>query len=247
MEAGGGRPKQRIHEMAVEGGGRQEQRLHKAAVAGDVDTLTEILDGNPNVLDMVKVGCFVHTPLHVAAYHGHLEFIAMASDVVPHDDVPPIIVTEGDLPSPVPEVDILASATGVESHDKDSIVEDIEVEPEPLSLRTRRFDLVTYRPCTHTMGPGGMLRFTEFSRWIAEDVLLWERTRHLSHESFMTEELIDIKATFRRVKAMKAKDLSQGEWLSKKRDILMVMASLIATMAFQAGLNPQRGFWQDNT
>ncbi|KAI8022957.1 Peroxidase 43 [Camellia lanceoleosa] len=165
MEAGGGKQKQRIHEAAIEGGGRQEQKLRKAAVAGDVDTLTEILDGDPNFLDMVK--------------------IAMASDDAPHDDVLPIIVTEGDVRSPVPEVDILAPATGVEGHGKDSMVEDIEAEPEPLSLRTRRFDLMTYRPCTHTMALGEMLRFTEFSQRVAEDVLLQERTRHLSHESFM--------------------------------------------------------------
>ncbi|KAJ8564453.1 hypothetical protein K7X08_000913 [Anisodus acutangulus] len=37
-----------------------------------------------------------------------------------------------------------------------------------------------------------------------------------------------------------------GDWLSKKRDAIMVVASLIATMAFQAGMNPPGGFWQDN-
>ncbi|XP_059318610.1 ankyrin repeat-containing protein NPR4-like [Lycium ferocissimum] len=37
-----------------------------------------------------------------------------------------------------------------------------------------------------------------------------------------------------------------GDWLSKKRDAIMVVASLIATMAFQAGMNPPGGFWQGN-
>ncbi|MCE5166857.1 hypothetical protein HAX54_028152 [Datura stramonium] len=37
-----------------------------------------------------------------------------------------------------------------------------------------------------------------------------------------------------------------GDWLSKKRDAIMVVASLIATMAFQAGMNPPGGFWQAN-
>ncbi|GAA0161296.1 homeodomain transcription factor [Lithospermum erythrorhizon] len=35
-------------------------------------------------------------------------------------------------------------------------------------------------------------------------------------------------------------------WLSKKRDSIMVVASLIATMAFQAGVNPTGGVWQEN-
>lgn len=36
------------------------------------------------------------------------------------------------------------------------------------------------------------------------------------------------------------------DWLSKKRDILMVVASLVATMGFQAGVNPPGGVWQDS-
>ncbi|KAK9946228.1 hypothetical protein M0R45_011703 [Rubus argutus] len=37
------------------------------------------------------------------------------------------------------------------------------------------------------------------------------------------------------------------EWISKRRDALMVVASLIATMAFQSGLNPPGGLWQDDS
>ncbi|KAL2237130.1 UNVERIFIED_CONTAM: hypothetical protein Sindi_0904700 [Sesamum indicum] len=36
------------------------------------------------------------------------------------------------------------------------------------------------------------------------------------------------------------------DWLEKKRSALMVVASLIATMAFQVGVNPPSGVWQDN-
>ncbi|XP_047322771.1 uncharacterized protein LOC124926565 [Impatiens glandulifera] len=37
------------------------------------------------------------------------------------------------------------------------------------------------------------------------------------------------------------------DWLPRRRDSLMVVASLIATMAFTAGLNPPGGVWQENT
>ncbi|PSS11754.1 Ankyrin repeat-containing protein [Actinidia chinensis var. chinensis] len=43
------------------------------------------------------------------------------------------------------------------------------------------------------------------------------------------------------------KDIVKGEWLMKKRDALMVVASLIATMAFQAGVSPAGGVWQDDS
>ncbi|KAK4388711.1 hypothetical protein Sango_2208100 [Sesamum angolense] len=36
------------------------------------------------------------------------------------------------------------------------------------------------------------------------------------------------------------------DWLEKKRSALMVVASLIATMAFQVGVNPPSGVWQDD-
>ncbi|KAL2517921.1 Ankyrin repeat family protein [Abeliophyllum distichum] len=36
-------------------------------------------------------------------------------------------------------------------------------------------------------------------------------------------------------------------WLEEKRSALMVVASLIATMAFQVGVNPPSGVWQDNS
>ncbi|XP_058197251.1 ankyrin repeat-containing protein At5g02620-like isoform X4 [Rhododendron vialii] len=38
-----------------------------------------------------------------------------------------------------------------------------------------------------------------------------------------------------------------GDWLTNKRESLMVVASLIATMAFQAGVSPPGGVWQENS
>ncbi|KAJ4957379.1 hypothetical protein NE237_024490 [Protea cynaroides] len=39
----------------------------------------------------------------------------------------------------------------------------------------------------------------------------------------------------------------KGDWVRKKRNTIMVVASLIATMAFQAGVNPPGGLWQETT
>ncbi|KAL3833019.1 hypothetical protein ACJIZ3_007755 [Penstemon smallii] len=41
------------------------------------------------------------------------------------------------------------------------------------------------------------------------------------------------------------KSLNQDDWLDKKRSALMVVASLIATMAFQVGVQPPAGVWDD--
>ncbi|WRX35099.1 PGG domain - like 10 [Theobroma cacao] len=42
------------------------------------------------------------------------------------------------------------------------------------------------------------------------------------------------------------KATNNEDWLTRKRDALMVVASLIATMAFQAALTPPGGLWQDD-
>ncbi|CAI9285326.1 unnamed protein product [Lactuca saligna] len=46
---------------------------------------------------------------------------------------------------------------------------------------------------------------------------------------------------------LKETSKNSDDWLDKKRNTLMVVASLIATMAFQAGTNPPGGVWQDGT
>lgn len=45
------------------------------------------------------------------------------------------------------------------------------------------------------------------------------------------------------IKHFKIKD----DWIERKRSALMVVASLTATMAFQVGVNPPGGVWQDNS
>ncbi|KAG6409536.1 hypothetical protein SASPL_127576 [Salvia splendens] len=44
----------------------------------------------------------------------------------------------------------------------------------------------------------------------------------------------------------KHKDTQAVKWLTKKRDSIMVVAILIATMAFQAGVTPPGGVWQED-
>ncbi|XP_047339715.1 ankyrin repeat-containing protein ITN1-like [Impatiens glandulifera] len=47
--------------------------------------------------------------------------------------------------------------------------------------------------------------------------------------------------------ATRSKHMNQVKWLSEKRNVLIVLASIIATMTFQAGVNPPGGTWQDSS
>lgn len=65
----------------------------------------------------------------------------------------------------------------------------------------------------------------------------------------------EISSSLQEAGALKAKDipstiddrkLKQLEWFERSRDAIMVVAILIATMAFQAGISPPGGVWQDD-
>ncbi|XP_021740848.1 ankyrin repeat-containing protein BDA1-like [Chenopodium quinoa] len=63
----------------------------------------------------------------------------------------------------------------------------------------------------------------------------------------------DILQSLKHFKVLQSKNMlksrritSDQDWLEKKRNTLMVVASLIATMAFQVGINPPGGTWQDD-
>ncbi|KAF5946338.1 hypothetical protein HYC85_016566 [Camellia sinensis] len=51
------------------------QELHEAIVEENLEAFKQKLNDVPKILNKIKVGCYIHTPLHVAAYHGHLEFV----------------------------------------------------------------------------------------------------------------------------------------------------------------------------
>ncbi|KAL9226848.1 hypothetical protein vseg_002614 [Gypsophila vaccaria] len=61
----------------------------------------------------------------------------------------------------------------------------------------------------------------------------------------------EIWVPLKKAKALKAKTALKPRhkhqtWLENQRNALMVVASLIATMAFQVGISPPGGAWQDN-
>ncbi|CAL5401108.1 unnamed protein product [Camellia sinensis] len=270
------------------GGGRAEQKLqelHEAIVEGNnkLEAFKEILNEDPKILNRIKVGCFIHTPLHVAAYHGHLEFVKEILKRSPglvevqdsrrwsplhvasargHLDIVQALVSEnpdmctaldGDARTPLhlaamkgkkEVLDKLFEASLYGPHELMNVKDVAGNTILHLAVRNKKLQVVKYlldkiEKAEKTESRINAVNAVNNCGYTAYDIVMESKND--------TQELKDIKVTFRKVKAMKAKDLSQGEWLSKKRDILMVVASLIATMAFQAGINPPGGFWQDNT
>ncbi|KAG6425835.1 hypothetical protein SASPL_110040 [Salvia splendens] len=68
--------------------------------------------------------------------------------------------------------------------------------------------------------------------------------QHISY-SGSDRETVEIKQLLR--SPSHSSQIPPADWLSKKRDSIMVVAVLIATMAFQAAVSPTGGVWQDDT
>ncbi|CAL5397922.1 unnamed protein product [Camellia sinensis] len=231
-------------------GGRVEQKLHEAIVEGNtkLEAFKEILNKDPKILDRIKVGCFIHTPLHVAAYHGHLEFVKEILKKSPGL----VEVLDSQRWSPLH----LASARGhldivqalvLENPDMCTALDGDARTPLHLAAMKGNLDVMDKLMNVKDVAGNTILHLAvRNKKWQVVKYLLEKIEKAEKTENRINVEFKDIIVTFRKVKAMKA-NLSKGEWLSKKRDILMVVASLIATMAFQAAISPPGGFWQDNT
>lgn len=60
------------------------------------------------------------------------------------------------------------------------------------------------------------------------------------------EESNNIEDLLQNFHAKSAEDAIDPKWLAKKRTALIIVAVLLATMAFQAGVTPPGGVWPDN-
>ncbi|GMP33963.1 hypothetical protein CsSME_00007050 [Camellia sinensis var. sinensis] len=104
------------------------------------------------------------------------------ADNVPHNGAPPKVPPLLSPPVEVEEPAVIEVGEATEG-----IVADFEaefalgLEPEPLPLRIRPFDPVTYHPYMHMLATGGMMRFDDFTSGVPEDVLLRKPYFHLSY------------------------------------------------------------------
>ncbi|XP_052180428.1 ankyrin repeat-containing protein At5g02620-like [Diospyros lotus] len=262
-----------------------EQILHEAALENDTDSLDRLLEKDPMILRRVKVGCFDHTALHVAAFEGNLKFVeklleknvALAGvldsrrwsalhlaaargncDVVKAlvQENPDMCLTlDGDGRNPLHlaamkgyyrVLDEFFQANPHWIHEllkaKDAggntifhlAIKNKKFEAMKFLIKKAR-DVMREKDIQKSDNPLNMINECGYT---SLDIL--QEIKGDVHEYESVKEL------FRQADALKAKQVNQIEWLSKKQDVLMVVASLIATMAFQAGVSPPGGVWQDN-
>ncbi|GMP94874.1 hypothetical protein CsSME_00044150 [Camellia sinensis var. sinensis] len=222
---------------------RMELRLHEAAIQGDVTLLQEILREDPLVLDRVNSGWFGRSPLHVAALRGHTNFVKEVLRLNP--DLAEILDSSHRLPLHLAaakgHVEVVQALISV---DLDMCLTRDENGKNPLHLAVMK-------------GKVDVLKvLVQANPYAAEAVM--DRGETILHLCMLPLDILaqirkdvknsnDIEKKLKEAGAMRGKDVGQSEWLTKKKETIMLVATLIATIAFQAGMNPPGGFWQDTS
>ncbi|CAI9784923.1 unnamed protein product [Fraxinus pennsylvanica] len=203
-----------------------EKRLYDAAVEGDVKSLLDLLKEDPLILDRVSFTCSNKTPLHIATICQRTAFV---QEIVQRN---PLLAAE--LDSHQSSALHIASAKGyaeiVKDEDGDTILH--------LAVRTIHFETVQY-----LMGSTGIdVNAKNANGHTALDILELTPTYLRDANNYLS-----IKNCLQPKACNSINPQTQPiKWLTKKRDAIMVVAILIATMAFQAGVTPPGGVWQDN-
>ncbi|KAH7838486.1 hypothetical protein Vadar_027151 [Vaccinium darrowii] len=214
--------------------------LHLASAKGYNEIVEVLVKADPDM-------CLIRdrdgkNPLHVAAARGRVSILEELVGTCPEaarvrvdrdDTILHLCVKHNQLESLEKLLDVIQDRDFVNAKDNDgnNILH--------LAILYKRFEITS-----HVLGKKIMdVNAKNASGRTAMDILF---PLHGASES--DRKILDhIEDLLLEANGKGAKGLVGGDWLTKKKDSLMVVASLIATMAFQAGVNPPGGVWQDDS
>ncbi|KAH7574426.1 hypothetical protein JRO89_XS03G0294600 [Xanthoceras sorbifolium] len=198
--------------------------LHLAAMKGRIEALVELIRARP--LAAYAVTIWGESILHLCVKHNQLEALKLVVGIM---DDPNSLGAKDEYGMTI--LHLAVADKQIESRSKCSKHEWIHSfgyscteSKRHERFRHRRLSSQCWSPKSH------------------RDAVICAR-RHRTHKNSIRA----LSHTIRTYQAIRWQKTTKKEnWLTRKREPLMVVASLIATMAFQAGLNPPGGLWQDN-
>ncbi|PWA45583.1 ankyrin repeat-containing domain, PGG domain protein [Artemisia annua] len=248
--------------LAMECDSQKHLPLHIASAKGHVEIVKALVSANPEMcLARDRDGA---TPLHLAAIKGHREVVKELVQAQPHaarvmvqqDTILHLCVKHNQLEVLELLIESIIDHEFINSEDAHGntilhlAVADKQIETVRFLLLNTTIEVNS----TNTNGETPLDTLAQVPRDLAYQQIMLSLTRAGAVEAKPRGLVNQIPTNSRnmgldRLAYRHSKDGSTNheDWLDRKRNSLMVVASLIATMAFQAGVNPPSGVWQGNS
>nr|XP_027096864.1 ankyrin repeat-containing protein BDA1-like [Coffea arabica] len=253
-----------------------EKTLYDAATQGDVHKFPELLEKDPLILDRAILNSPHKTPLHAAAFLGHVNFVKEVMKVNSYmcflrdkagRNPLHLAAMSGKLEVLKAIIDSTPQAVREKTDDGETI----------LHLCAKYGQLKALKMVVHAIDDPDLLnaknddgmtilhmaivyKQTETIKYLLDEARVGVNIENANGKTAL--DLLsaqgnirsDIRSSLQKSKALRGKDVHplNGEptfraLMAKNRKTIMVVASLIATMAFQVVLNPPGGVWQDDS
>ncbi|MBA0636565.1 hypothetical protein Godav_025724, partial [Gossypium davidsonii] len=256
---------QRKPEFTRELDSRGSSPLHLASAKGYVDIVKALLFVNPDMCLAVDIE--ERNPLHLAAMKGQVHVLNELVRVRPQaarvtvswgETILHLCVKYGQLESFKALVEVMSNQEFVNAKD-DYGMTVLHLAVAYKQIETIKFLLTSTSVEVNGLNANGLtaLDVLARSRRGLKDFDIAEslrdagalRAAEILHWRIETPPLIAQNVATNqpdREYQWVQKTYKKEDWLTRKRDSLMVVASLMATMSFQAGLTPPGGLWQDD-
>ncbi|XP_022732417.1 ankyrin repeat-containing protein BDA1-like [Durio zibethinus] len=258
-------------ELAKELDSRQSSPLHLATAKGYLDIVKRLLQVNPNMCLVCNLDG--RNPLHIAAIKGKLDVLRELVHARPW--AARLLMDEGEtiLHACVRYNQLEAMKFLVERVSDHDFVNCKNYDGNTilhLATAAKQIEAINFLissttvdvNCQNADGFTALDLLSKNQRDVLDKEIVESLGRmgavHAKHKPLSNRQLKSARtkiltspSTSNTVsKPMKSKDRRfvnrNADWIERKRNTLMLVASLLATMAFQAGVNPPSGVWQDS-
>nr|GEW89160.1 ankyrin repeat-containing domain, PGG domain protein [Tanacetum cinerariifolium] len=249
--------------LALECDSLKHLPLHIASAKGHVEIVKSLVSVNPET-------CLAHdrdggTPLHLAAIKGHSYVVKELVLAQPHatrimvqqDTILHLCVKHNQLEVLKLLIEVIVDHEFINSKDAhgNTILHLAVADKQIETVRFLLLNMSIEVNSTNMNGETPLDILAQVPRDLTYQQIMLSLTRAGAVEAKQDGLINQIPINSRntmvldRVAYHHSKDgpTNNEDWLDKKRNSLMVVASLIATMAFQAGVNPPSGVWQDES